>query len=131
MTLDLAIALYGHGELWLLSAISNFVKLLIVLVLVILYSIDIFIKWRSLMHGSGMQETMSEIDECLRHVSPITREEASKIPTVLQCEDVPDVEQGTCSYFDIFLGNFYRFVSSSLFNIMLLEVFARCTTTLL
>ena len=87
-------------------------KLLIVLVLVILYSIDIFIKWRSLMHGSGMQE----IDECLRHVPPITREEASKIPTVLQCEDVPDVEQGTCSYFDISLGTFYRFVSSNLFN---------------
>lgn len=115
MTLDLTIALYGHGELWLLSAISNVVKLLIVLVLVILYSIDIFIKWRSLMHGSGMQEIMPEIDECLRHVSTITREEANKIPTVLQCEEVPDVEQGKCSYSDISLGNFYPFVSSSLF----------------
>ena len=116
MTLDLTIALYGHGELWLLSAISNVVKLLIVLDLVILYSIDIFIKWRSQMHGSGMQEIMSEIDECLRHVPPITREEANKIPTVLQCEEVPDVKQGKCSYFDISLGNFYPFVSSNLFN---------------
>jgi len=61
------------------------------------------------------QEIMSEIDECLRHVPPITREEANKIPTLLQCEEVPDVEQGKCSYSDISLGNFYPFVSSSLF----------------